>query len=281
MKIALATCSRPTERDADFDFIASVLRRRGAEAEAPVWNRAGIDWSGFDLVMISSTWDYHRQPDRFREWLGEVDSVSRLQNPRPLVEWNMDKRYLAELELAGVATIPTIWTEPGSEEEALAELAECGWEEVVIKPVIDLGAERLARVEAGIAPRILEALSEPGMIQPYLPSLESEGEISLLFVAGELLHGLRKRPARGDFRVQPQYGATHERIEPGPGVVGIAERAIAAAPGEPLYARVDLVADESGGLRLIELELIEPNLYLDVAPTGAKAVARALLAAAA
>jgi glutathione synthase/RimK-type ligase-like ATP-grasp enzyme len=119
------------------------------------------------------------------------------------------------------------------------------------------------------------------MIQPYLSSLEREGETSLVFVAGELLHGLRKRPERGDFRVQPQYGGTHEAIDPDPGAIEIARAAIAAAPAEPLYARVDLVRDDEGGLRLIELELIEPNLYIDVAPAGAERIARALLSAAA
>lgn len=281
MRIALVTCERPTERDTNFDFIAAALRRRGAAAEAPKWTDPGVDWSGFDLVAISSTWDYHTQPDRFRQWLAEVDAASRLRNPRDLVEWNMDKRYLSELETAGVPTIPTIWTQPGEEDSAVAAIADSGWDRVVIKPVIDLGAERLARVESTLAPRILAAMDQPGMVQPYLGSLEREGEISLVFVAGELLHGLRKLPERGDFRVQPQYGGTHEAIEPDPAAIEIARAAIAAAPAEPLHARVDLVRDDAGGLRLIELELIEPNLYIDVAPAGAERIARALLAAAA
>lgn len=281
MRIALVTCERPTERDTNFDFIAAALRRRGAEVEAPKWTDPAVDWAGFDLVTISSTWDYHLQPDRFRQWLAEVDAASRLRNPRGLVEWNMDKRYLGELESAGVPTIPTIWTLPGAEGSAVDAIDDRGWDRVVIKPVIDLGAERLARVESALAPRILAALDQPGMVQPYLSSLEREGEISLVFFAGELLHGLRKLPERGDFRVQPQYGGTHEAIDPDPEAIEIARAAIEAAPAEPLYARVDLVRDDEGGLRLIELELIEPNLYIDVAPAGAKRVARALLAAAA
>ena len=119
------------------------------------------------------------------------------------------------------------------------------------------------------------------MAQPFLPEVAGEGELSLVYVAGELSHGVRKVPARGDFRVQPQYGGTHEAVKPSAEAIRIAEAALAAAPGDPLYARVDLIRDGSGRLALIELELIEPALYLDVDPTSADVLAKALIAAAA
>ncbi len=130
-------------------------------------------------------------------------------------------------------TIPTIWTEPGDEDEIERTVAELGWGDVVIKPVIDLGAERLARVETAMVGRILRSLGEPGMAQPFFGSVQTTGELSLLYVSGELTHALRKRPARGDFRVQQQYGGTHEATKPPGAALEIAEAALAAAPGDP------------------------------------------------
>jgi glutathione synthase/RimK-type ligase-like ATP-grasp enzyme len=281
VRIALATCERSVERDTDFDYIAPALRRRGAEVEAPAWTDPEVDWSTFDLVLVSSTWDYHTQADRFRSWLRVVDAQTRLRNELETIEWNIDKRYLRELEAAAVPVIPTLWIEAGADGEALRAIAAEGWEDIIVKPVVDLGAKRLARVRPETVETVLGRIDEPAMAQPFLGSVEAEGELSILMIEGEAHHALRKLPAPGDFRVQPMYGGTHERIEPPPAALEIARAAVAAAPGDPLYARVDLVAEADGGLLLIELELIEPAFYLDVAPAGAELMARAILAAAA
>lgn len=278
MRMALVTCELPKERDEDADFLGPALRRRGVEVEQPAWSAAGVDWSGYDLVKLSTPWDYHERPDEFRAWLRAVAAASNLQNPLPIVEWNLDKRYLRELEAAGVATIPTIWSEPGAEADALAELERRGWSTVVIKPVIDLGAMNLVRVPADLAERMLTSFDRPVLVQPYLETIESAGELSLAYVDGALTHALRKVPAPGDFRIQPLYGGTHARIEPSAAQVDAAERAIACAPAEPLYARVDLIAAEDGRPLVIELELIEPSLYLDVHPPAAVTLADAMLA---
>lgn len=235
-------------------------------------------WGEFDLVLVSSTWDYHTRTDEFRAWLRTVDRLTTLRNPRKTIEWNLDKRYLRQLERVGVPTIPTIWTEPGSEDEIEATVAELGWSDVVLKPVVDLGAERLARVETTMVGRILRSLGEPGMAQPFLSAVEREGELSLIFIAGELSHALRKIPARGDFRVQSRYGASQKRVEAPAEAVEIARLALGEAPEPPLYGRVDLLADDAGDLRVIEVELVEPDLYLAVHPPAADLLAEAMLA---
>jgi hypothetical protein len=278
VRIALATYELPTVRDDDLDFLVPALRRRGAEVETPAWTDAGADWRSFDLVMVSSTWDYFRRVDEFRAWLRATAAATELRNGAGTIAWNLDKRYLGELESAGVPTIPTIWTEPGSEDEIERTVAELGWGDVILKPVVDLGAQRLARVEPQLVARLLRSLDEPGMAQPFMPAVETEGELSLVHIGGTLTHAVRKVPARGDFRVQSQYGGSVERIDPPAEAAEIAAAAIAAAPGEPLYARADLIRDERGELRLIELELIEPNLFLGLDPGAAEALARALLA---
>ena len=278
MRIALVTCERPSERDEDVDFLAPALRRKGAEVETPAWADPRIDWGSFDLLKLSSPWDYHERPDEFRSWLRSVARSSNLQNPLPIVEWNLDKRYLRELDAGGVATIPTVWSEPGGEGAAVEELDRLGWERIVIKPVVDLNAMNLVRVPAELAGPMLERYERSVLLQPYLPSLEGAGELSLVFIAGSFSHALRKLPARGDFRVQPIYGGTHEPAEPTSSEREIAERAVALGPGDPLYARVDIVAGDAGQALVIELELIEPSLYLDVSPPAANRLADEMLA---
>lgn len=282
MRIALVTCERPLERDTDLDFLIPALTRAGAEVEAPGWSDPKVDWSSFDLAMLSSTWDYHERLGEFRAWLRSTGKRTRLVNPLDVVEWNLDKRYLRELEAAGAAIIPTIWAEPGREDEAVAEIAARGWEDLIVKPVVDLGARNLIRIAAGAAAGMLPRYGTHTMIQPYLPSVAAEGELSLVYLNGELSHALRKRPARGDFRIQPEYGGTHEAAGVPAAAGELAAAALAAAPGaDPLYARVDMVALPDGSPALIELELVEPALYLDVDPPSADRLARVLLAAAA
>jgi glutathione synthase/RimK-type ligase-like ATP-grasp enzyme len=278
MRIALVTCERPIERDEDLDFLGPALRRKGVEVETPGWTDPKVDWSSFELAMISSTWDYCERLDEFRSWVRATDRATTLVNPAELLEWNLDKRYLLELEAAGVPTIPTVWIEPGGVAEATAEIAELGWEDVVIKPVIDQGARNLVRVPADLVEEMLERYDVATMAQPYLPSVAAEGEASLVHLGGELRHSLRRQPARGDFRVQPQYGGVHESERFGAAIRELAEGAYAVAPVEPLYARIDVVGTAEGPA-VIGLELIEPALYLDTDPGSAAVLADALLAA--
>lgn len=282
MRMALITSERPIERDEDAGHLAPALRRRGVEVETPAWSDPRVDWSGYDLAMLSSPWDYHERPSEFRSWLTAAAAATNLQNQLPVLEWNVDKRYLAALAEAGVPTIPTIWSEPGGESAALAEIAASGWQQIVIKPAVDLNAMNLVRVDAAMAERLLGRYQRPVLIQPYLTSIATAGEVSLVYLEGELSHALRKRPAAGDFRIQELYGGTYEAVEAAAEEVEVAERALAAAPGEPLYARVDLVRAEGGPPLVIELELIEPSLYLDVAPRASvERLAGAMLARAA
>jgi glutathione synthase/RimK-type ligase-like ATP-grasp enzyme len=280
VRIAIATCKHPPVHDDDLDFLLPALRRRGADAEAVVWNDPKADWSSFDLVLVSSTWDYDEDLDAFRAWARRTGKATQLQNPAATIEWNVDKRYLRELEEAGVPIVPTIWTEPGGEDEIERTVAELGWNDVVLKPVVDLGARRLVRVETEMVARLLRAIDAPAMAQPFLPALQSEGELSLVYLGGELSHAVRKIPAPGDFRVQPQYGGSVEPVRPTAAAIELAEAALAAAPGEPLYARADMIRDERGDLRLIELELIEPVLFLGRHADAGEALGRAVLAAA-
>ncbi|HEV2857059.1 MAG TPA: hypothetical protein VGW80_01495 [Solirubrobacterales bacterium] len=278
-RIAIATCTKYDRDKVDDALLREALEARGCEAEPVAWDEEGADWGAFDLCLVSSTWDYNRKYEEFLDWARRVEAETVLRNPAETIAWSSDKTYLRELAEGGVRIVPTVWVERGSEVPLDRILAERGWEEAVVKPVVDLGAENLHRVRPGARSEALATVRQHhgAMVQPFLPSLEEQGELSLVYIDGKLTHAVRKRAAPGDFRVQSIWGGTVNREEPGTDEVELAELALAQLPEVPLYARVDLVAGPSGEPCLIELELIEPNLYLVENPPAATALAKAAL----
>jgi glutathione synthase/RimK-type ligase-like ATP-grasp enzyme len=279
-RIAIATCAGFEELTGGDKLLAEALVRHGVEATMVVWDDPEIDLTSFDACLIRSTWDYHEKHEQFLDWTHEAAAATRLWNPPELVAWNSDKRYLRELEQAGVPTVPTAWLGLGDETDLGALLEARGWEEVVVKPVVDLGARNLKRVRgegAKAARAVAKALTRgEAMVQPFLPSVETDGELSLIYIEGEFAHAVRKRPAPGDFRVQTTWGGTATFEEPSPPELELAAQALAQLSEPPLYARVDLVRDLDDQTCLIELELIEPNLYLTEHPATAELLAQAV-----
>jgi glutathione synthase/RimK-type ligase-like ATP-grasp enzyme len=278
-RIAIATCAGYDDLKVDDRLLREVLAARTAHSLPCVWDGEQPDWSDFDACLIRSTWDYHDKHEEFLAWTRRVAAETRIWNPPELVAWNSNKSYLRELGGQGVRMLPTVWVERGSDAQLEELLGHEGWEEAVVKPVVDLGAKNLHRVRRGEGQEALARVlaRHDAMVQPFLPSLETEGEVSLVYVEGELTHAVRKRPAPGDFRVQSIWGGTFSRVEPEADQVEVAERALGALEEVPLYARVDLVSGPSGEPCLIELELIEPNLYLVAHPPAAEALAEAAL----
>lgn len=278
-RFAIATCAAYADLKADDELLRKALAGLGAEARPTVWDEPGIDWSEFDLCLVRSTWDYHEKHREFLEWTRQVEAESSLQNPADLIAWNSEKTYLRELADAGVPTVPTVWVERDSDVDLDKLLRSRGWDEAVIKPVVDLGARNLHRVRAGDESDALISVlrRSDAMVQPFLPSIEEQGELSLIYIDGNFSHGARKRPAPGDFRVQSIWGGTLDRADPEPDEVELADQALAQLDEPPLYARVDLVTGPDGNPCLIELELIEPNLYLTQHPPAADILAEAVL----
>jgi glutathione synthase/RimK-type ligase-like ATP-grasp enzyme len=278
-RIAIATCASYDREMVDDELLAEALRERGCVALSAAWDDPGVDWGGFDLCLVRSTWDYHDKHREFLAWARRVEAAAGLRNPAEVIAWNIDKTYQRELAAAGVPTVPTVWVDRGADADLEEVLAHRGWDQAVVKPVVDLGGRNLRRVRAGeSSPALQLTLERSGaMIQPFLPSLESAGELSLIYIDGDLTHAVRKRAAPGDFRVQSIWGGTVERVEPGDQAVRLSGQALAQLEETPLYARVDLVTDPDGALCLIELELIEPSLYLTQHPPAAAALAEATL----
>lgn len=279
-RIAIATCAGYADFKVDDELLQRVLEERGCEAQAIVWDEERTDWSEFDLCLVRSTWDYHEKYREFLAWARRVEATAVLHNPADLIAWNSEKTYLRQLATGGVRIVPTVWVSRDDSADIEEILASEGWDEAVVKPTVDLGARNLHRVRPGEGSAALALAlrqSNEAMVQPFLPSLEDQGELSLIYVAGELTHAVRKRPAAGDFRVQGIWGGTASAEQPEARELQIGAAVMAQLESPPLYARVDLVADLEAKPCLIELELIEPNLYLSEHPPAVEALADAAL----
>ncbi|MFJ8792830.1 RimK family alpha-L-glutamate ligase [Streptomyces sp. NPDC102462] len=283
-RIALATYDPGTEpnRDRDLPVLLRALTDAGAEAAAVHWDDPGVDWSGFDLVVIRSTWDYAWRAEEFVAWAERAGKATRLANPAAVVRWNTDKRYLGDLAAAGVPVVPTRYVAPGS----AAELPDD--RDFVVKPTFGAGARYAARYapgERGTALRQLARMHEEGltaMVQPYVRGIDVGGERALQFFGGRLLHASRKRAVLAPGTAYDAEKVAHPDLEPWlptPAELAVAERALAAVPDAPelLYARVDLVDGEDGTPQVMELELIEPNLFLFLHPASLPLVTETIL----
>ncbi len=258
-RIAFVSCGKHPSGTADDAFAAEALRRRGLEVETVLWTDPLVRWDDYGAIALRSTWDYYLRPEEFRAFIARLPPA-RLWNPAATVRWNLDKRYLLELEQRGVPIVPTRLIERGP-------LALGEWSEAVLKPSISGGAHRTFRIgAAALSPAEGErALREvlagsAAILQPFVPEVARDGEWSLVFFRGAFSHAVLKRPAPGDFRTQPQHGARVERADPPDAVLAAAAHALRAAAQETIYARVDGVW-AGGAFLLMELELIEPNLY--------------------
>ncbi|MER6629155.1 hypothetical protein ABT301_13055 [Streptomyces sp. NPDC000987] len=286
-RVALVTYDPGPEtgRDRDLPVLVGALRAAGAGADAVFWDDASVDWAAYDLAVIRSTWDYSWRAAEFTAWADRCAKATRLANPAEVVRWNTDKRYLSDLAAAGVPVVPTRYLAPG-DAPALPD-----GHEYVVKPTSGAGARYAARYTPGdheTAVRHLARLHEErftAMVQPYMRGIDADGERALQFFGGRLLHASRKRAVLAPGTAYDADKVPHPGLEPWtptPAELAVAERALAAVPdaAELLYARVDLVDGDDGQPRVMELELVEPNLFLFLHPGSTAAVRDAILAAA-
>jgi hypothetical protein len=264
----------------DDELACAPLRTLGWNVELVPWRRPGIDWGGFDAVVIRSTWDYQNDPEAFISVLEKVErSDTHLENALDLVRWNMNKTYLRDLERRGVHIVPTVWgTDLGPVEERVI-LGLLDTEEVVLKPQIGANADhtyRLTRGSSAWSDATVAFEHQGYLAQPFVPSIVAEGEYSLFFFNRELSHAVLKTPKPQDFRVQEEHGGIISAVAASRELVIAGEQVMAAIGQVPLYARADFVRLEGGGHALMELELIEPALYLRMDEGAPWRFARAL-----
>jgi glutathione synthase/RimK-type ligase-like ATP-grasp enzyme len=279
--VALATSREFPSLSDDDRLVLDPLDAAGVQAECVVWDSARTDWQHYDAVVIRSCWDYYRRVDEFERWLALLERLGvAVWNPLALLRWNMDKHYLAGLAARGVPTVPTTWVTRNSDVTLAGIMRSAGWRDVVVKPTVSNNAVRTWRIRSDDVPsraaEFTQLVAECDvMVQPFIAEVEREGEWSLVFFGGRFSHAIRKRPRDGDFRVQQEHGGSSEADEAPPALVAQAAAVLAQVSGPWLYARVD-ACEVDGRLLLMELEMLEPSLFLAQHPDGARRFADAI-----
>lgn len=307
MDIALITC-RPEHRSAEFAAfldqvdvpLVAALEARGARVHRPFWHDEQVDWSGYDLALVRTTWDYTERRDEFVAWAERAGQQTRLWNPPDVLRWNSHKSYLLELEERGAPVVPTAWLGQGDRIDLASLLGGRDWPHAVVKPAVASGSRGMVRVGVhGVDPAGAQAGAQDGagevdlataqshldgllgtgdvMVQPFLDAVAERGELSVIVVDGEVSHAVRKLPRRGEYRIQSTYGGRYTREPVTPEVDALARWIVDATGTELFIARVDLLEDATGVLQLAELEATEPDLYLGAAPQAADHIADAIL----
>jgi glutathione synthase/RimK-type ligase-like ATP-grasp enzyme len=245
-----------------FRRMAEPLAAAGVMVEGLPWTTASAEaLSRFAVVLPLLAWGYHFDLARFRSQLeGWSARGVRLRNPAPVLSWNADKRYLDDLARAGARTVPTLFVDRLEADDVARAAGRFGVETVVVKPQVSGAAWKTVRLRPGDP--LDAAPNAPAMIQPFLPAIGEEGELSLFYFDRRFSHAVRKRPRAGDFRVQEQFGGEAEPCAPDADALATAETVLAAVEGALLYARVDLLRGLDGHWALNEIELIEPDLFL-------------------
>ena len=250
------------------DLLIEPFANNGYDVETVSWRNSSWDCSDYESVIVRSPWDYQQAPEAFMACLERIAGQTQLINPLALMQWNLDKRYLRDLEASAVAVLPTIWLDDYDHDSLAGAFADFDCDEIVIKPCISANADdtyRLTRESLSAQQDTLAAVfaRRPAMVQPFVTSVVEQGEVSLFYFAGELSHAILKTPKQGDFRVQEEHGGSLAVISPDQAMLNSAELALQAMPTEYLYARVDLL-QHNGQWCIIELELIEPSLYFNL-----------------
>ncbi|MEZ5976891.1 MAG: hypothetical protein R3F34_01555 [Planctomycetota bacterium] len=267
------------ELDLEYVPLRAACAERGVALELVVWDDPAFDPSQFDAAVVATTWDYAKKLDAFLAVLDRTERSTLLLNPAEVVRWNVDKRYLAELEERGAAVVPTLWCERADAASIELGFEHFGTDELVVKPVVGAAAWRQARVRRGEPlPAPSELPPARAMVQPFLAAAADEGEYSFVFFGGAFSHAVLKVPAAGDYRVQSMYGARERAHVPSDADLALARSVLAHVEADLLHARVDLVRGDDGTLRVMELELVEPYLYPEQGPELGRVFADALVA---
>lgn len=264
--VAVVTCLKMPEPDHDQDLLLGALRQSGLHAELLAWDDPDGDPGAFDLCVLRSCWDYYRDPPRFLAFVADATKRSRLWNPEKIIRWNLHKRYLNELENAGLPIIPTVWFDKGATVDLAAVMETNGWDDVVAKPAISASSFsterfRMDRVDEG--QRFLDTMlgERDAMVQLFIKDATGKGERALVWIDGELTHAVRKFPrfaGDGENVSEALPIAEDERA--------IAHQALSLIEGDLLYGRVDVMNDDDGMLLVSEFELMEPSLFLRQCP---------------
>jgi len=281
-RVALATYARTPGLAPDDRLLLPAFAARGVDAQAVVWSDDAVKWESFGAVVIRSCWDYHLRFAEFNAWLDHLESIDvRVYNSPTLVRWNANKRYLLDLAQRDVPTVPTTILSRHHPERIDSIIAVNAWSRLVIKPAVSASGYETYALHTPLDAESRSAVARvaeigDALVQPFIDEISRSGEYSFTFIDGEFSHATIKRAAPGEFRVQTEHGGTADPVGTSSNVVAQAARVLATLPEKPLYARVDGVVIDNAFL-LMELELIEPNLFLEFGSGAAERMAAAIV----
>lgn len=272
MHIAFLTMAGKAESHGDDELAAQCLRREGHRVDWVDWHRHDVPWHRYDGVVVRSPFDYVEDVTGFVRALEHMESATGVLNGLPWIRWNVDKRYLLDLAQRGVAVVPTRCIDAWTPQAVEAVRLELGAGDLIVKPTVGasgLGVQRLSpgTTEEALAAIVLEG-SGPWLVQPLISSVLDEGELSLMFFGGDFSHAVQKVPRRGAFLVQEEHGGSTLGVTPPRAALQLAEQALdvgaahVGAEGRPLYGRIDMVRGADGAYLVMEVEVIEPQLFL-------------------
>jgi glutathione synthase/RimK-type ligase-like ATP-grasp enzyme len=267
---------------ADDAIVTSALENNGFKVLKKSWCDATFDWSSTRFVIVRTTWDYFDRFEEFDSWLEATSAKTTFINSMDTLRWNMDKHYLADLRSKGVNIVETYFIETGDRRSLDFIFNELELEEAVLKPVISGAARhtyRLNNDNITAHNQIFNQLisSEAMIIQPFQHEIINKGEVAFMLMGGIFTHAVLKKSKAGDFRVQDDFGGTLHDYTPSLEEIQFAEKAVAACSELPMYARVDIVHDNYGQLAVMELELIEPELWFRRQPDAAKLLVESIM----
>lgn len=279
IQLAFATSTNYPGLETDLVNVPVLLAVHNIQVTPTIWD-SDSDWRKFDAVLIRTTWDYWDKTPAFMDWLARLEKLGiSVFNHPDTIRWNADKRYLLELEARGVTILPSVLIEQDEQADLAAIMRDRGWTKAVIKPTISAGARNTHVVDVTQSDLLNDLLTRYSMlINPYREEIETIGEVSLLYFNGRFSHAVSKRPKSGDFRVQPQHGGQTVLFDPPEALIDTCRDIVEKIDPVPVYARVDGLA-LPGRFELMELELIEPALFVALHPSAATNVANALIEA--
>lgn len=266
-----------TDYDLSFDAMADL----GWRVDCVPWRDPSHDWNQYDAVYICTPWDYPEDPGLFMQVLEAIEaSTAHLINPISLVRWSLAKTYLRDLAERGGAVVPSLWFDRFDPEEVSGWFEHFDSDRIVIKPQVGTNSQDQFVLKRPVTNVVMSEVQhiyreQPFFVQPFIANVQSEGEFSLFFLGREYSHATLRVPEPGDFRSQEEHGAQVRNITASAEQIEAAERLLSLVDPQPTYVRVDLVRDDGGNFLLMELELIEPSLYLRTDPGAAGRFARA------
>ena len=278
----------PKEKDIYIDnvlfedkLIIEALEAKGLKVHRTNWDNPDFDWASTKYLLFRAVWDYFDRFSEFSKWLEETSTKTKMINPATQIVWNMDKHYLKDLEDAGINIVKTDFVEIGDTRTLKQAITDSGWEHVILKPAVSGGARHTYKIKPGEADQhetiFKELIAEEAMlIQPFINSIMERGEVSFMVFGGKYSHAVLKKAKAGDFRVQDDHGGTVHPYEASPEEIEFVQNVMAKCKTVPVYGRVDVTWDNDGNLALVELEIIEPELWFRKSTASASLLANAV-----